>query len=67
MLFCGYNTSLWMPICTSNWLCVVHYKGRVIQSGEIFMDSVSESESKEPVKVVAGRGMKSDNVILLLE
>eukprot|EP00955_Chlamydomonas_euryale_P116729 366436-Chlamydomonas_euryale.AAC.14 len=37
-------------------LLAVHYTGRLAADGDIFMDSKSESNSKEPVQMVAGRG-----------
>eukprot|EP00775_Hariotina_reticulata_P007506 gene7506-7716_t len=35
--------------------CLVHYVGRCLPSGEVFMDSKHDSTSAEPVLVVAGR------------
>eukprot|EP00887_Chlorella_sp_A99_P006126 scaffold22.g6126.t1 len=35
--------------------CLVHYVGRLAESGDVFMDSKDESRSNEPVTVVAGR------------
>lgn len=34
----------------------VHYVGTLREGGEAFMDTRAESESHEPVQVVAGRG-----------
>mmetsp|Transcript_16635 Transcript_16635/g.43499 ORF Transcript_16635/g.43499 Transcript_16635/m.43499 type:complete len:409 (+) Transcript_16635:43-1269(+) len=35
--------------------CLVHYVGRLQRDGSIFMDTRTESQSQQPVKVVAGR------------
>ncbi len=36
----------------------VHYVGRLGSSGDVFLDTKAESQSGEPVQVVAGRGNK---------
>ncbi|CAL8461943.1 g1474 [Coccomyxa elongata] len=35
--------------------CLVHYVGRLGSSGDVFLDTKAESQSGEPVQVVAGR------------
>ncbi|KAL6760549.1 hypothetical protein V8C86DRAFT_2550657 [Haematococcus lacustris] len=35
--------------------CLVHYLGRLQSSGSIFLDTKTESQSQQPVRVVAGR------------
>ncbi|KAF5830730.1 hypothetical protein DUNSADRAFT_14112 [Dunaliella salina] len=35
--------------------CLVHYVGRLQRDGSIFMDTRTESQSQQPVKVVSGR------------
>lgn len=35
--------------------CLVHYVGRLADSGEMFMDTRSESQTEEPAVVIAGR------------
>lgn len=46
--------------------CLVHYVGRILSTGDVFMDTlkgggdddvVQSSVQREPVKLVAGRGM----------
>lgn len=34
----------------------MHYVGRLVSTGEEFLDTKAESQSGEPVQVVAGRG-----------
>lgn len=35
--------------------CLVHYCGKLLSNGEVFMDSAQESNAGEPVAIVAGR------------
>ncbi|KAK9820125.1 hypothetical protein WJX72_006361 [[Myrmecia] bisecta] len=35
--------------------CLVHYVGKLEESGEVFMDTRAESPAQEPVRIVAGR------------
>lgn len=38
----------------------VHYIGRLAASGEVFLDTRAESQSGEPIQLVAGRGAVSE-------
>ena len=37
---------------------VVHYTGRLAHDGEVFFDTRTDSQSAEPMQVVAGRGAR---------
>ena len=48
------------PVVPLHATCLVHYAGRIVSNGDVFMNSrdVRERGRGEPVHVVAGRGMR---------
>ncbi|GAB4823500.1 hypothetical protein N2152v2_010546 [Parachlorella kessleri] len=46
--------------------CLVHYTGRLVDSGEVFIDTHDETSGQEPVQLVAGRDSLSREVGLHL-
>lgn len=55
---CNASPTSWLNCCTVVYFCpfAVHFIGRCLPSGDVFLNSKEDSQAAEPYIVVAGRG-----------